>query len=107
MLGILIAFLLVNQGTKSNHYAQRRHPQNVGTDQSDSGGVAVQALAIGARDVPSAGRQACPVGFKSLGKPFMIFMIIVGIFDLGNSSDAFLVLRAQERGMSVTGILAC
>ena len=35
----------------------------------------------------------------------MIFMLIVGLFDLGNSSDAFLVLRAQERGMSVLGIL--
>lgn len=32
-------------------------------------------------------------------------MIIVGIFDLGNSSDAFLVLRAQERGMSTLHIL--
>jgi MFS family permease len=29
----------------------------------------------------------------------------VGLFDLGNSSDAFLVLRAQSLGMSVTGIL--
>jgi hypothetical protein len=27
---------------------------------------------------------------------FAIFMLIVGIFDLGNSSDACLVLRAQE-----------
>lgn len=35
----------------------------------------------------------------------MVFMLIVGIFDLGNSSDAFLVLRAQERGISVVGIL--
>jgi MFS family permease len=33
-------------------------------------------------------------------------MVIVAIFDLGNSSDAFLVLRAQERGISVIGILA-
>ena len=33
------------------------------------------------------------------------FILIVGIFDLGNSSDAFLVLRAQERGMSVLHIL--
>jgi len=33
-------------------------------------------------------------------------MIIVGIFDLGNSSDAFLVLRAQERGLSVADILS-
>ena len=36
----------------------------------------------------------------------MIFMLIVGLFDLGNSSDAFLILRAQERGLSVAGILA-
>jgi MFS family permease len=36
----------------------------------------------------------------------MVFMLIVGLFDLGNSSDAFLVLRAQERGLSVAGILA-
>jgi MFS family permease len=35
----------------------------------------------------------------------VIFMLIVGLFDLGNSSDAFLVLRAQERGLSVAGIL--
>jgi MFS family permease len=32
-------------------------------------------------------------------------MLIVGLFDLGNSSDAFLVLRAQERGLSVLGVL--
>ena len=43
---------------------------------------------------------------KSLGKPFTVFMVIVGLFELGNSSDAFLILRAQEQGLSVTGILA-
>jgi MFS family permease len=32
-------------------------------------------------------------------------MLIVGLFDLGNSSDAFLVLRAQERGLSIIGVL--
>jgi MFS family permease len=35
-----------------------------------------------------------------------VFLFIVGLFDLGNSSDAFLILRAQERGLSVTSILA-
>ncbi|MGQ9632340.1 MAG: MFS transporter [bacterium] len=33
-------------------------------------------------------------------------MVIVGIFDLGNSSDAFLILRAQERGLSIVEIMA-
>jgi len=35
-----------------------------------------------------------------------VFMLIVGIFDLGNSSDAFLILRAKERGLSIIGVLA-
>lgn len=69
--------------------------------------LAVLALAIGTRDVPVKGQRALPkFGFRSLGKPFMVFLGIVGLFDLGNSSDAFLVLRAQERGLSVTGVLA-
>jgi MFS family permease len=69
--------------------------------------LAVLALSLGAREVGIKGQRAMPkFAFRALGKPFMIFMIIVGIFDLGNSSDAFLTLRAQERGMSVTGILA-
>lgn len=40
-----------------------------------------------------------------MGKPFLTFLGIVSIFTLGNSSDAFLVLRAQNLGMTVTGIL--
>ncbi|NTV35939.1 MAG: MFS transporter [Anaerolineaceae bacterium] len=68
--------------------------------------LAVLSLIIGAKDVPVTSVRAAPkFAFRSLGKPFMVFMIIVGIFDLGNSSDAFLVLRAQEQGLSVIGIL--
>jgi MFS family permease len=67
---------------------------------------AMLTLALGTREVPvvSPGApQAC--AWRTLGKPFVVFMLIVGIFALGNSFDAFLVLRAQERGFSVTGIL--
>lgn len=68
--------------------------------------LAVITLALGATDVPVSGTAKAPsFGFKGLGRPFLIFMLIVGIFDLGNSSDAFLVLRAQERGLSVLGVL--
>ena len=68
--------------------------------------LAVLTLAFGARDVPVSGTAKAPsFGFKGLGRPFLLFMLIVGIFDLGNSSDAFLVLRAQERGLSVLGVL--
>ena len=68
--------------------------------------LAVISLALGAQDVSVSGRRERPViRFKGLGRPFLVFMVIVGLFDLGNSSDAFLVLRAQERGLNVLGIL--
>lgn len=69
--------------------------------------LAVLSLAIGAKDVPVKTQRALPkFAFRSLGKPFMVFMVIVGIFTLGNSSDAFLVLRAQKAGLNVISILA-
>jgi MFS family permease len=68
--------------------------------------LAVLVLAFGARDVPVSGKQDRPkITLRGLGKPFLIFLLIVGIWDLGNSSDAFLVLRAQSLGTSVVGIL--
>lgn len=68
--------------------------------------LAVLSLAVGAVDIKPKGEVKAPkFALASLGKPFLIFMVIVGLFDLGNSSDAFLVLRAQERGISVLGIM--
>jgi len=68
--------------------------------------LAVLTLAFGAKDVKKEGKSAkFTISLKKLGKPFLVFLLIVGLFDLGNSSDAFLVLRAQERGISVLGIL--
>jgi len=68
--------------------------------------LAVFSLAIGAKDVPVTGQRAAPkFSLKNLGKPFSIFLVIVSIFTLGNSSDSFLVLRAQNLGITVTGIM--
>ncbi len=68
--------------------------------------LAVLSLALGAEDVPVTKKREMPrFAFRGLGRRFCIFMIIVGLFDLGNSSDAFLILRAQERGLSVIGVL--
>ena len=67
----------------------------------------VLSLALIAKDTPSPSSLTPPkIGLKGLGKQFAIFLFIVAIFELGNSSDAFLVLRAQERGTSILGILA-
>ena len=76
-------------------------------------GVAV--LAVGARDViakgagrgngPSAAASRPRLRLRGLGRGFGAFVACSVIFELGNSADAFLVLRAQERGLSVVGIL--
>jgi MFS family permease len=67
----------------------------------------VVVLALGAKDTPVAGTAEKPkFGFKSMGKNFRWFIVIVGVFELGNSSDAFIILRAQERGLSIVGIFA-
>ena len=69
--------------------------------------LAVISLIFGAKDVTVKDQRAAPkFAFRALGRPFLIFMVIVGIFTLGNSSDAFLVLRAQNLGINVIGILA-
>ena len=68
--------------------------------------LAVLSLIIGTKDVAVTQQRAMPkFSLRNMGKPFITFLVIVSIFTLGNSSDAFLVLRAQNLGLTVTGIL--
>ncbi|MEM1205460.1 MAG: MFS transporter [Acidobacteriota bacterium] len=62
-------------------------------------GPAAPASAAESPEAPAAGPR------RGLGRRFFVFLAIVAIFDLGNSADAFLVLRAAERGLSVAAIL--
>jgi MFS family permease len=106
MIGLLLAMLIIWL-TQSNAQALSQHTFQIIVLVSIIPGIGgVIALAMGTREVLVKGKRAMPkFAFKSLGKQFVIFMVIVCIFDLGNSSDAFLVLRAQDRGISVSGIL--
>lgn len=68
--------------------------------------LSVLSLIIGAREMKKQQQAKLPsFSFRHMGKPFIMFLITVGIFTLGNSSDAFLVLRAQNLGISVMGIM--
>jgi MFS family permease len=68
--------------------------------------LAVISLAIIARDVTVTKTREHPrITFRGLGRRFATFMLIVGIFDLGNSSDAFLALRADNLGVSTIGVI--
>lgn len=70
--------------------------------------LAVLVLAVGARDVLAAATAQTPprLSLRGFDRRFNGFMLIVALFTLGNSADAFIILRAQERGLSVLAVLA-
>ncbi len=106
VLGLVIALVVVWMAQRNNMLLGRATFQTVVLISLVPAFLAVLSLAIGARDVPVKGEREAPkVSFRGLGRSFVIFMIIVGIFDLGNSSDAFLILRANERGLNVVQVL--
>ena len=65
--------------------------------------LAVIVLALGAKEVTVTGKKssAMRLSLKNMDKRFKAFLIVMVLFTLGNSSDSFIVLRAQERGLSV------
>jgi MFS family permease len=68
--------------------------------------LAVLTVAVGVKESRRKTEADAPrIGFRGLGRRFAVFLAIVGLFDLGNFSDAFLVLRAQERGLGVADVL--
>ncbi len=106
MIGLCIAALAVWLGQKASLDLTKSTFQTIVLISLVPAFLAVLSLAIGAQDVKAKDQRELPkFSFKNLGKPFMIYMVIVSIFTLGNSSDAFLVLRAQNLGLSVLGIL--
>jgi len=107
VLGLLIALIVVWLGQAAAVTLTASTFQRMVWISLVPAGLAVVVLALGARDVPVKTQRARPrFALKALGKPFVTFLLINGLFALGNSSDAFLVLRAQDRGLSVTAILA-
>ncbi|MCJ7534126.1 MAG: MFS transporter [Anaerolineales bacterium] len=69
--------------------------------------LGVLVLAFGAREVISAQSPKTDRQFKfsGLDRRFWAFLGVVVIFTLGNSADAFIILRAQERGLNVLQVL--
>lgn len=73
------------------------------------GFIGVAVLAIFARDVrpsipPDAPRASRPP-MRSLGRPFFVFLAIAALFEIGSPANAFIVLRASERGLDTAQIL--
>ncbi len=68
--------------------------------------LAVLVLALGARETPIKGQAKFPVlSLEGLDRRFKVFILVLVLFTLGNSSDAFIILLGQNRGLSVLQIL--
>lgn len=70
--------------------------------------LAVVILALGAREAErrSDGKGILPAfSLKGMDSRFRAFLVVVVLFTLGNSSDSFIILRGQERGLSLMQIM--
>jgi MFS family permease len=67
------------------------------------GALSLAVLVLGVRDVAS--REAAPPAAGDEGpttSSFRRYLAVLALFTLGNSSDAFLLLRAQQAGIALT-----
>ncbi|NIS79525.1 MAG: MFS transporter [Anaerolineales bacterium] len=120
VLGLLIALVVVLTAQRETTVLSRSTFQTVVLLSLIPAALAVGILAAGAKDVaihrqqeladlPEDSPQETVVRSRDdrsgFGRPFRYFLGIVVLFTLGNSSDAFLVLRAQTAGLTVGGLL--
>jgi MFS family permease len=72
--------------------------------------LAVATLVLGVREEPrpaaAATENAAAGGSGPLEPALLRYLAVLAVFTLGNSSDAFLLLRAQETGIPLAGIPA-
>ena len=68
--------------------------------------IGVLLLAIFVKDIRrhEVSRNTPPIRLRDikLSKDFKIFLVVSAVFAVGNSSDAFLILRAQNLGLSLS-----
>jgi MFS family permease len=69
--------------------------------------LAVIVLAVGAVEVTGIGKGSGVkrLSFRETDVRFRYFLLVVVLFTLGNSSDAFILLRGQERGLNMLQVM--
>ena len=84
------------------HHAERPAVGNVGNGGRDLGSAG-GSFGTRGRGLPSTALRAGSPG-ASLGSPFHRYLGVLLLFSLGNSTDAFLLLRLNELGIGATWI---
>jgi MFS family permease len=71
------------------------------------GVLGVLVLMLGAAEVirPGQGTETTRLSFQDMNPRFKYFLFVLILFTLGNSSDAFILLRAQERGLNILQVM--
>jgi MFS family permease len=71
------------------------------------GMLAVLVLALGAVEVAGKGKgsERKRLSFREMDARFKYFLLTVVLFTLGNSTDAFILLRGQERGLNMLQVM--
>jgi MFS family permease len=64
--------------------------------------IAVIIILFGVKEIVPETKRILKFSFKKLDTRLKVFLVIMIIFTLGNSSDAFLILRARNIGVSAT-----
>jgi MFS family permease len=105
--GLVIAALVVWASQASAAELSRNTFQKVTLASIIPAFLGVIVLALGAREVviSRTSRESRRLKFSGLDRKFWAFLVVVVIFSLGNSADAFIILRAQERGLNVLQVL--
>ena len=69
--------------------------------------LAVVVLAYGAHDIPGTRKSTgrLQLTLEGLDTRFKLFLLVVILFTLGNSSDSFIVLLGQNRGLDVLQVM--
>lgn len=107
VVGIGIALLILHATQRGSVELSRASFQLVVLASMVPAILAVLVLALGARETRITGARAKPPKLTLAGFDgrFRFFLVIIVLFTLGNSSDAFLILRAQNAGLTVPGVL--
>jgi MFS family permease len=106
-LGILIATAIIWL-SQSNQATLTRHTFQLAVLASILPAIlAVLVLALGAQEVTPAGTvaKAPLLSLKGMDRRFIAYLVVAILFTLGNSSDSFIILRGQERGLNVLQVM--
>jgi len=105
--GLLIAALIVWASQAAASELNRTTFQTITLVSIIPALLGVLVLALGAREITTdkADKPGRRFNFTGLDRRFWAFLVVVVIFTLGNSADAFIILRAQERGLTVLQVL--